>query len=264
MIRMVHLLRRAQGLSPGEFAGMWRDRQGPLVASVQAELDIVRYVQVHPDPASQGIDAQAAAARGGMQPSFDGVAEYWWASEEALQRALGGNAGRTAAARLVEGEREFVDLAASPLWFAVEYPQVATGLLRPVARLRSDIMRLHFALRPAQALSEAEARRYWLEAHGPLIRSHSPARGVMGYNQVHRVESELVSAFAQPRDVAETQPYMGHAESWFQRPSRQEPPPEMRAAMEAAIRDEAKFIDWSRSTILVGKELVFVDREWAL
>jgi hypothetical protein len=38
----------------------------------------------------------------------------------------------------------------------------------------------------------------------------------------------------------------------------------MRAAMNAAIEDEANFIDWRSSTILVGKELVFVDREWAL
>lgn len=38
----------------------------------------------------------------------------------------------------------------------------------------------------------------------------------------------------------------------------------MRAAMDAAIEDEARFIDWNRSTILVGKELLFVDREWVV
>ncbi len=263
MIRMVHMLRRAHGLSQKDFANSWRDRHGPLVASVQTDMDIVRHLQIHPDPAAQGIDNQAAAARGGMQPAFDGIAEYWWKSEESLRLALASDAGKSAAADLVESERQFVDLAASPMWFATEFPQVATTLQRPVARLRSDVMRLHFALRPAHGLGEEDARRYWLETHGPLIRSHSPARGLIAYNQVHRLETPLVFSFTAPRGTA-VEPYLGHAESWFQRPSGQEPPPEMLAAMEAAIRDEENFIDWNRSTILVGKELVFIDREWAL
>lgn len=262
MIRMIHMLRRANGISQADFASAWRDTHGPLVAAVQTDLDIVRHLQLHPDPAGQGIDAQAASARGRMQPAFDGIAEYWWKSEESLRLALASEAGKTAAARLVESERHFVDLAASPLWFASEYPQVATTLQRPVARLRSDVMRLHFALRPQPALGEAGARRYWLEDHGPLIRSHSPARGLIAYNQVHQLETPLLSAFTSPRGTA-TEPYLGHAESWFPRPSGDQPPPEMRAAMEAAVEDEKNFIDWSRSTILVGKELVFVDREWA-
>ena len=264
MIRLVHLLRRAQNVTKEAFAGFWRDVHGPLVASVQTHLDIVRHLQVHPDPAGQGIDAQAAAARGGMQPAFDGIAEYWWKSEESLRLALARDPGRSAAARLVDSERQFVDLACSPMWFASEFPQVATSLQRPVARMRSDVMRLHFALQPLQSLSNEDARRYWLESHGPLIRSHAAARGVIAYNQVHRLETPLLLAsFTTPRGTV-VEPYLGHAESWFPRPPGHEPSPEMRAAMEAAIEDEKKFIDWSRSTILVGKELVFVDREWAL
>ena len=263
MIRMVHMLRRAPGLSQEDFAAAWRDVCGPLVASVQTDLDIVRYLQIHFDPAAQGIDSQAAEARGGMQPSFDGIAEYWWRSEAALRSALTCAAGKSAAEQLVANERQFVDLPASPLWFATEYPQVATTLHRPVARLRSNVMRLHFALQPLPRLSEVEARRYWLETHGPLIRSHSPARGLIAYNQVHRLDCPLVTAFSSPRGTS-AEPYLGHAESWFERSSGQEPPPEMRAAMNAAIEDEARFIDWARSTILVGKELVFVDREWAV
>jgi hypothetical protein len=263
MIRMVHMLRRASGHTPEQFAAAWRDENGPLVASAQTDLDIVRYLQIHPDPAAQGIDLQAAEARGGMQLPYDGIAEYWWSSEDALRMALSTAAGKIAAERLVESERQFVDLPASPLWFATEYPQVATALHRPVARLRSGVMRLHFALEPLQGFSESEARRYWLETHGPLIRSHSPARGLIAYNQVHRLDCPLATAFSVPRGVI-AEPYLGHAESWFERSSTPEPPPEMRAAMTAALEDEAKFIDWSRSTILVGKELVFVDREWAL
>ena len=136
---MVHMLRRAPGLSQEDFAAAWRDVCGPLVASVQTDLDIVRYLQIHPDPAGQGIDSQAAEARGGMQPPFDGIAEYWWQSEAALRSALTSTAGKSAAAQLVANERKFVDLAASPLWFASEYPQLATTLHRPVADRKSVV-----------------------------------------------------------------------------------------------------------------------------
>lgn len=262
MIRLVHMLRRAPGLSARDFADIWRDTNGPLVASFQTDLDIVRYLQLHPDPAGQGIDAAAAEARGGMLRPFDGIAEYWWNSADALSAALATASGASAAAQLVGNEGRFVDFAASPLWMATEYPQVATSLHRPVARTRSNVMRLHFALRPPAVLGEVEARRYWLEEHGPLIRSHSPARGLIAYNQVHRCDSPLVSAFATPRGTT-AEPFLGHAESWFERPSGQKPLPETQAAMDAAIADERQFIDFNTSTILVGKEFVFVDREWA-
>ena len=36
--------------------------------------------------------------------------------------------------------------------------------------------------------------------------------------------------------------------------------PEAREAMEIAIADERKFIDFGRSAIFIGKEHVFIDR----
>jgi len=261
MIRLVHMLRRAPGLSQQEFAAIWRDANGPLIASLQTDLDMVRYLQVHCDPANQGLDVAAMEARGGMLPPFDGIAEYWWKSPDTLRTALSSAAGGAAASKLVASEAGFVDLPASPLWFATEHPQVATALHRPVARYRSNVMRLHFALRPRPELDEADTRRYWLEEHGPLIRSHSPARGLLAYNQVHRCECPLLAAFTAPRGTMAA-PFLGHAESWFERPGSGAPSFEMQVAMDAALEDERRFIDWSASTIRVGKELVFVDREW--
>lgn len=263
MIRLIHMLRRAPGLSQQDFAAAWRDSNGPSVASLQTDLDIVRYLQVHADPADHGFDAAAAMTRGGMLEPFDGIAEYWWKSLAALRAALSSTAGDAAAEKLVASEKRFVDLPASPLWFAIEHPQVATALHRPVARYRGNVMRLHFALQALTARGEADARRYWLEEHGPLIRSHSPARGLLAYNQVHRCECPLLSAFTTPRGTTAA-PFLGHAESWFERPAGLQPPFEMQVAMNAAMEDERNFIDWSASTIKVGKELVFVDREWAL
>ena len=81
MIRLVYLLRRKPELSREEFHRVWRDEHGPLVAFHQVRLDILRYTQSHrvDDPASE-----ARAAARGMEPPYDGVAELWWASEEAF------------------------------------------------------------------------------------------------------------------------------------------------------------------------------------
>ena len=56
--------------------------------------------------------------------------------------------------------------------------------------------------------------------------------------------------------------YDGHAEVWLDRghlPSS----PEARESSHRAIEDESKFIDFKRSAMWFGKELVFIDRrEW--
>ena len=52
---------------------------------------------------------------------------------------------------------------------------------------------------------------------------------------------------------------MGHAEVWFDRAGIQAVTEERRLANQRAIEDEAKFIDFSRSAMWLGKEHVFVD-----
>lgn len=260
MIRLVHFLQRRRDVDPDRFATYLRNIHGPLVASVQTDLDIVRYVQLHPDSSDDRIGEKAAEARGGMQPPFDAVAEYWWHSERALCAALASSGGRAASQRLLASEQTIADLDLSPLWFADEYPQIASGPRRPVAYVKSGLMRLHFALRQPDGMTAEDAKRYWLSMHGPLVRSHAPARGVLAYNQVHRIDAPSGLDGPWPHSAARCD-FFGHAESWFERPGL-ERPPEMAAAMAAAIADERAFIDWRRSTMLVGKELVFVDREW--
>ena len=82
-----------------------------------------------------------------MEEPYDGVAELWWESEEALQSAGGTADGRRAGAALLADEAEFIDLPASPLWLAHEYPQVNPTPETIVARPMSRIVKLHFPLR---------------------------------------------------------------------------------------------------------------------
>ena len=116
MLRLIYLLRRKPELSREAFQHYWRDQHGPLVASFATTLGIQRYVQVHTidDPANEAM----ATARGGMEAPYDGVAELWWDSEEALEHALAG---------LGEGNR----LPGLLFILAVAVGNTALGIWRP-------------------------------------------------------------------------------------------------------------------------------------
>jgi len=256
MIRIVFLLRRNPALSLAEFQRYWREQHGPLVASHAQRIGALRYVQVHrlDDP----INERMAQARGGMEPPYDGVAELWWESEAALRSVVATQDGQRASAELVEDEAKFIDLPNSPLWFTYEYPQVNPTPENIVARERNSIVKLYFPLRRRAELTEEAAQLYWRTNHGPLIRRHAAANGIMRYQQVHRFETSLENDLRAARGTV-VPPYTGHAEVWFDR-GVQRGGPEAAAAGAAAIEDEAKFIDFKRSCMWIGKEHVFIDR----
>lgn len=256
VIRLVYLLRRKPGMSLTDFQRYWREVHGPLVASFATHLDILRYVQVHAveDP----VNAAMQDARGGMEPGYDGVAELWFESEEALAETMASAAGQQAGAALLEDEAKFIDLPQSPLWLNVEYPQVNPQGEALFATPRSSFQKLYFPLRLRHALGFDVGQRYWRMHHGPLIRSQAQAAGIYRYQQVHRIQSEMEQTLREARGTV-VEPYDGHAEVWVDRAVRREGV-EVRRANERAIEDEAKFIDFKRSTMWMGKELLFVDR----
>jgi hypothetical protein len=260
MIRLVHAIRRKAGMTPAEFNTYWRDVHGPVIASHQTRLDILRYVQTHRDANAQDVESQAGAKRGGLEAPYDGVSELWFESEQALCNAGLTAAGRRALQEMAADESRFVNPAASPAWFAHEYPQVSTQRERIVARPKTGIRKVFFALRPLPGLTEAGALGYWRTMHGPLVRSHAVARGVLCYQQVHRFDTPLEDEW-RARRGGNVGGYMGHAEAWFDAlASRQGA--EAEEAEAAALQDERQFIDWSRSSLLFGKEMVLVDRDW--
>ena len=118
MIKLVFCLRRKPSLSREEFQTYWREIHAPLVAERAEVLQIRRYVQVHSLPS----EAQVATRASRNAPEeFDGVAELWWDSWDALG-ANASNADATkASALLLEDERKFIDLKRSPLWWSEEH-----------------------------------------------------------------------------------------------------------------------------------------------
>lgn len=114
MIKLTYCLRRLPHLSREDFQRYWRDIHAPLVAKHAATLGIVKYEQVH-----TGFDAMndaIRASRGGPEP-YDGIAELWFESEASMQAAAQNPGVAEAARELLEDERNFIDLANSPLWY---------------------------------------------------------------------------------------------------------------------------------------------------
>jgi uncharacterized protein (TIGR02118 family) len=256
MMRLTFLLRRKPELDREAFQRYWREEHGPLVASHANSLNALRYVQVHAidDP----VNAAMAEARGGMEAPYDGVAEVWFENRDRLMEALASDAGKRAGRELLEDERQFIDLPASPLWLGYEYPQINPSPENIVARERSALAKLYFPLRCPASMDLAEAQFYWRTRHGPIIRRHAEASGILRYLQVHRALDEEVEAGLRASRGTEVEAYLGHAEVWIDRADAGRSP-ERQAANRAAIEDEGNFIDFERSAMWIGKEHVFVD-----
>ena len=142
----------------------------------------------------------------------------------------------------------------------LQYPQVNPGE-DIIAREHGPLVKLFFCLRqPADQALDA-AQLYWRTNHGPLIRGVSTGMRMRRYLQVHHCEDGPIAPLCEARGTT-VAPYAGHAEAWFDRADllTMANVPEATRAMELAIEDERKFIDFKRSAMWIGKERVFIDR----
>ena len=116
MVKLIYCLRRRPELSLEQFQAYWFEKHAPLVRRHAKTLGIRRYVQSHTlaPPASDAI----RASRLGPE-AYDGVAELWFDSLEAIN-GIGDADFQAAGLALLEDERQFIDLANSPLWFSEE------------------------------------------------------------------------------------------------------------------------------------------------
>jgi len=121
MIKLTFCLTRLPHLSRAAFQDYWLNTHAPLVASVAEVLMIRRYVQLHSAPADLNLGVRAARQAPG---EYDGVAELWFDSLEAVAANGARPEAQAAGALLLEDERRFIDLPKSPLWWGEEKPIV--------------------------------------------------------------------------------------------------------------------------------------------
>jgi uncharacterized protein (TIGR02118 family) len=117
MIKLTFCLVRLPQLSRAQFQDYWAGTHAPLVASVAETLRIRRYVQLHSLPAETHSAIRASRQ---APDEYDGVAELWFDSLEAILENGQRPEAQAAGALLLEDEKRFIDLPRSPLWWGEE------------------------------------------------------------------------------------------------------------------------------------------------
>ena len=118
------------------------------------------------------------------------------------------------------------------------------------------MVKLVFCLRRLPQLSLAEFQEYWLQKHGPLVRSHAETLRIRRYVQTHTMDNAgLQQGIASYRGAPEA--YDGIAELWWDSLDdllQASATPEGRAASTELLEDERRFIDHARSPLWLAEE----------
>jgi len=117
------------------------------------------------------------------------------------------------------------------------------------------------SVRRRKELSVSEFHDYWRTVHGPLVAAHAEVLGIRRYVQHHGVPGRITDALGRARgtDV----PFDGVAQVYFddlEAMLAAGRSPAGRAAMEELVADEARFIDFATSSILLADEVVLAER----
>ena len=119
MVKILFCLRKLPNLTSGEFQRYWYEVHAPLVKKHQKVLRIARYVQFHSELGA--MTDKLRAFRDSPEP-FDGVAEIWYESHEALETLGKDPDARAASRELKDDEMRFIDTTKSPIWAGSERP----------------------------------------------------------------------------------------------------------------------------------------------
>ena len=95
----------------------WENKHGPFFMSNADAMGAKKYVQSQTinSPLNEGMRASRD-----MQPEYDGVAEVWFESEEALIEGMSSPEGQKLGALLLEDEKNFIDHTKSSAFIVVE------------------------------------------------------------------------------------------------------------------------------------------------
>ncbi len=119
MIKLSWLMRRLPHLSRAEFQEYWREKHTQAVPhEAIPALGIKRYIQVHTlDTSAREL---VIGPREGLVEPFDGIAELWVESTEALERDWTSDATQGYLRAFIEDERNFIDWSRSTILVSTE------------------------------------------------------------------------------------------------------------------------------------------------
>ncbi len=121
------------------------------------------------------------------------------------------------------------------------------------------MIKLTFCACRRDDISEEEFHDYWLNKHGPLVKSVADVLRIHKYVQSHAIDTAANDAIASVRGAPAR--LDGIAELWFKEEEFNDTAnaSEREAAAKLLIEDEAKFIDFSRSPLWFNQEHVILD-----
>ena len=125
---------------------------------------------------------------------------------------------------------------------------------------RWQMIKLVYVIRKRDDVSDKDFHEYWLQKHGPLVKSVAKAIRARKYIQSHTVLPEMAASMSASRKMAPI--YEGITEVWWDNVEEMNAggtTPEGQEAGRALLQDEAKFIDFSRSTIFFTEEHLIFD-----
>ena len=118
-----------------------------------------------------------------------------------------------------------------------------------------------YCVRRRPDITAEEFRKYWLEKHGPLVRSYANALRARKYVQSHTFDSPLNAAAQQPRGTKA--PYDGITEVWWDRAEDLISALSTREGQEANDRlaeDEGWFCDLPNCSVFFTQEYTIFDQ----
>ena len=121
------------------------------------------------------------------------------------------------------------------------------------------MIKLTFCLQRLPHMTREEFQSYWLDTHGPLVKTHARALNVRRYLQHHPMDDPINAAIKKSRGTPEG--FDGVAELWFDSVESMMEHANSetgRAAMKAIREDEARFIDSENSPVWVGQDHILV------
>lgn len=118
MIKFVMCLTRHPDMTREEFKVYWMHQHGPFFMRNADAMGAKKYVQSHTvdTPLNEGLRSSR-----GMLPEYDGVAEVWFESVEALVAGMSSPEGQKLGAALLEDEKKFIDHSKSSAFIVQEH-----------------------------------------------------------------------------------------------------------------------------------------------
>lgn len=118
MIKFIMCITRHPDMTRAQFQAYWKNKHGPFFMRNAEVMGARKYIQSHTldTPLNDGLRTSR-----GMQPEYDGVAEVWFESEEALMTGMSSPEGQKLGTALHEDEGNFVDHAKSCAFIVEEH-----------------------------------------------------------------------------------------------------------------------------------------------